>query len=280
MARKPRATQQALNKEKALEETQNPVTAIELPADGVEELTPNDINAIDRAIDNQSVDVDLAVKEAATPEVVAELAKNIKKVAEVPVAVPVVEKNPVAAKKTVVAPGITITQAKVKGDLQMYVDSGTPEEFIRNKYHLNPEQYSSKLKLIVHGIETYIQNMRSGPIVTPQEGVRHQLAWLRTVLAALDGNYDEASVCFDVILYMASKYRNDLFNARLSCRFFNLMQEGTQRTFLSLQKDIIGAADPRGRKAFLANTNIELTAQRIESPSGRANYLMFFSNQV
>ena len=256
-----------------LAEEQNPVNKIELPADQAAELTDEEHDELGEAISRQQHDIDIQVQN--NPELGLEMAVTAALDQQ-----PVVEEPAPQVKQETkeIGKGVTITSAKkVNGDIRMYLDSADIEGFIRSKYKLEPADYPLGLTQTVAGINKYINTMRNGVPVTPAEGLRHQMAWLLTVTSALDGQYDHAKACYDVILFTANRYRNDLFNNRLAGRFYNLMHDDTQSLFLAVQSVIMGSCDPRGRKAFLQTTNLEKISSKFKKPAVSANFLAFYA---
>lgn len=258
-----------------LKDKESPIQKIELPGDEVSQPTVKEVDELEESLGRQKHDIEVQQNNDPDIGLADALAKAVDQT-------PVVEtpEKPEVQETKKIGNGVTLTSAKKpNGDIQMYLDSVDIEGFIRSKYKLEPKDYPLGLVQCVAGINAYINNMRNTVPVTPAEGLRHQMAWLRTVTAALDGQYDQAKACYDVILFTAHRFRNDLFNSRLAARFYNNMHADTQQLFLHVQSVIMGSCDPRGRAVFLQNTNLEKVAAKFTKPQVAQNFLAFYSEK-
>lgn len=161
------------------------------------------------------------------------------------------------------------------------VRNQTLEGFLISKYNLHPDQYTDALKRTIRGFETYHKNMNKRVPVSLAEAAKHQTSWLRTVTGALDASSGEANVCFDVILHLAYRHSDDLFDDRLACRGFNEMAPVSRDLFTLLQTIIVNAANPRTRARYINNQlNKEALGRAIRSENQRRNLLAFLASVV
>lgn len=155
----------------------------------------------------------------------------------------------------------------------------TLERFIVAKYGLEPEDYSDTLKRTIRGFEQYHMNMNSRAPVTLEEAAKHQSAWFRVVAGALDSQIGDSAMCFDVILYLANQHEDDLFNARLACRAFNLLSDVQRDQFNLFQTVILGAANPRTRSRYVkTQLNIDAVGKQVRSANQRRNLLAYLAS--
>lgn len=173
--------------------------------------------------------------------------------------------------------GVTMASPKVETSKLVYKEACDVPTFLKKKYGLDEADYPQRLKNTIRGINDYISNMRNGVPVNPDAGAKHQANWLRTILGALDTSQEEAMVCFDTIMFVASKHPVDLFNDRLAARFFNRLHDAVQPLFLALQKDIVNGCNVRNRQQFLSNTVIENTVRLLKNQQQQTNYLAYWS---
>lgn len=169
--------------------------------------------------------------------------------------------------------GITLTPAK-KG-VQV-----TLEDYIQRKYSLTPENYSSRVKMLLGRIEQYIKDMREGQLVNREAMIKNQGMFLQTLLGVLDSEPTDALVAWDMVLFMAKKHRDDLFNDRSAMRFYNHLPEANQRLFLSLMTLILGTADTRLRVNTLKTFPLESVTVLLRNEKQKSNLIAFYAANV
>lgn len=157
----------------------------------------------------------------------------------------------------------------------------TIEGFLKSKYNLEPENYTDTLKRVIRGFQGYFAVMNARCPVDLVSAAKHQTAWLRVILDALEAPTAEAVMCFDVILFVAHQNRNDLFSDRLACRAFNLMSDSTRNLFLALQTLIINAADARKRKKYITEqVRLETITAQLRTDNQKTNLMAYFANNI
>lgn len=172
--------------------------------------------------------------------------------------------------------GITLTKPADEG-----VRNQTLEGFLESKYGLRPEQYSEYLKRTIRGFEQYHANMNKRVPVSLEEAARHQASWFRTVAGALDSTTGDSMICFDVILHLAYRHCDDLFNERLASRAFHLLPQNIRDVFTVYQTIIVNAADARTRHRYIKkNLSLDALGAAIKSDNQRANLLAYLSSQI
>lgn len=175
--------------------------------------------------------------------------------------------------------GVTLTAKTNHPAVNPEVRAESLEKFIQSKYGLAPEAYPESLNRTIRGFKQYHMNMNSRAPVSLEEAAKHQSSWFRIVAGALDSQLGESGMCFDVILYLANRHVDDLFNERLACRAFNLLSDVVRDQFNLYQTIILGAANPRTRSRYIkTQLNLDAVSKVIRSDNQRRNLLAFLSS--
>lgn len=176
---------------------------------------------------------------------------------------------------TELAEGIKLSGSPeiVQGVLQAPV-----EDFLKSKYRLTPDIYSTVLKHVIARMRSYIDNMKIPVPVNPEKGASEQFQFLQTFRAALD-NVDamDAIICYDALLYMANQARDILFNERLSCRFYNRLRVMDQKVFLNVMTLVMKTMSPRQRADGLRGINMEIIFDSIANSRIKDNLVSFYA---
>lgn len=208
-----------------------------------------------------------------TPEVVAPQQTEV----EAEPKPEVVITTPDAEVKTL-AKGVTIsTPASASPETKAV----TIEGFIKNKYNLDPENYTDTLKRVIRGFNAYNSVMNARCPVDLTSAAKHQERWLRVILDALEAPTADSIMCFDAILFLANHNRETLFNDRLACRAFNLMSDQIRDLFLALQTLITNAANPRTRAKYIKEqVRLDKITSLLRSDNQKTNLQAYFARNL
>lgn len=150
--------------------------------------------------------------------------------------------------------------------------------FIKHKYFLDLEQYPTALKVTIKGVEDYIKTMNVRAPVTPEIGARAQSRFVQTICASLENkNSGEAMMCFDALLFMVNRNTIDVFNDRLTGRFYNRLPLNSQNQLLKLMNLLMLTASPATRAAGLAKTRLEEVIGCLTSDTQKQNMTAFYA---
>lgn len=150
--------------------------------------------------------------------------------------------------------------------------------FIKHKYFYDLEQYPTSLKVTIKGVEDYIKTMNSRAPVTPEIGARAQSRFVQTICASLENkNSGEAIMCFDALLFMVNRNTTDVFNERLTGRFYNRLPLPAQQQLLKLMNLLLLTASPATRTAGLTKTRLEEVLVCLTSNTQKQNMAAFYA---
>lgn len=190
---------------------------------------------------------------------------------------PTVETKP----EVIETPNLTITAKNVETLVNVTNEEITLDGFVKRKYNLDENQYPSRLKHVITGLNDYIRNMAFNVHVNPKEGFNFQTKLLRLIKMALDNkDASEAHMCFDVILFAVSRNIDTVFNERLALRFVDQFNELDYSSFTLLMNVVLNTAVPATRNKGIQSIDLQLTADRLRNETLSMNLLSFYASQM
>ena len=173
----------------------------------------------------------------------------------------------------VIGRGVKLSKPLDKSTLQL-------EDFLKRRYNIVEADLNTRCKMLVGRIQQYIEEMRDGKMSTQDGVVRSQGAFLQTMLGILDSEPTDAILCWDILLFLANKHEDDLFNDRRAMRFYNRLPEANQRLFLSLMTLVLGTASPRKRVQTLKTYPIETVNVLLKNERQRTNLSGYYAANI
>ncbi len=178
-------------------------------------------------------------------------------------------------------PKATTTIGKnVRLTIPVNTPTSSLDDFILNKYKVKREELPSRAQMLIGRIESYVKDVMPNVVNTEATIVKAQNQFLLTILGILESEPNTALQVWDILMFVAAKYENEIFNDRTACRFYNGMPAEKQRTFLALMTLIIGTANIRKRQLTLRTIRLESICDVINSEKARTNLAAYYATNV
>ncbi len=177
-------------------------------------------------------------------------------------------------------PKATTIGKNVRLTIPTTAPQGTVDEFLLNKYKVTRADLPSRAQMLIGRLENYVKDAMPNIATTEAMVVKAQNQFYLTVLGILDSEPAIALQVWDVLMFIAAKYENELFNDRTACRFYNGIAIDKQRAFLALMTLIIGTANIRKRERTLRTVKLETVSAVLDNERARTNLAAYYASNI
>lgn len=154
------------------------------------------------------------------------------------------------------------------------------DDFIKGKYKTTRDTFNNRVSMLIGRLEKYIDTMHARAMNTPENITKQQSTFLQTLLGILDSDPQDALLCWDILMFLASKHEHDLFNDRMACRLYNTLPVGQQQPFLSLMTLVVNTANVRSRATYLRTCNLSTITPHLSNEKQRANLAAYYASNL
>ena len=156
----------------------------------------------------------------------------------------------------------------------------TLDDYLQQRYLRTREDLSSRAKMLIGRVEKYIEALggrqpQSIPEITTLQG-----NFLQTVLGILSSPSADALMCWDVLLFLANKNAENLFNIKKASQHYHTLPTERQIPFLNLMTLVVETANIRNRATFLKNSVIANYTAILKDDIQRTNLAAYYAANI
>lgn len=156
----------------------------------------------------------------------------------------------------------------------------TLDMFLDRKYGTTLNDLSTRANSLINRFLKYVDEMHPLKPNTRENTAKLQSQFLLIAQGILDSESPaDAMLCWDVLLFVALKNRDLVFNEKNACRHYNVMPQAQQQSFLHLMTLVLTTMDIRTRKAALRTKPLE-TVYPFLNEKQKTNLTAYYAKNV
>lgn len=156
----------------------------------------------------------------------------------------------------------------------------TLEEYLKGRYNTTLDALTPRSKMMIKRIEDYIAALGMRVPQSVAKITEHQAGFLQTAMGILGSESNDALLCWDVLLFLANKNAENLFNTKQACQHYHTLPTDKQQPFLNLMTLIVETANIRNRATFLKNSVIGNYTAVLKDEKQRANLAAYYASNI
>lgn len=156
----------------------------------------------------------------------------------------------------------------------------TLDEYLEARYKMTREGLSPRAQMMVKRVEDYIEALGGRVPQSVAKITEHQTGFLQTTLGILGSESNDALLCWDILLFLAYKNAENLFNGKKACQHYHTLATDKQQQFLGLMTLIVETANIRNRASFLRNSDLKNYTAMLTNEKQRANLAAYYASNI
>ena len=156
----------------------------------------------------------------------------------------------------------------------------TLEEYLKGRYNTTLDALTPRSKMMIKRIEDYIEALGGRIPQSVAKITEHQTGFLQTTLGILGSESNDALLCWDILLFLAYKNAENLFNGKKACQHYHTLATDKQQQFLGLMTLIVETANIRNRASFLRNSDLKNYTAMLTNEKQRANLAAYYASNI